>query len=195
MFTGLVEAVGKIVDVNVESHTESLVVRAPELLDDARPGDSMAVNGACLTITRLDGETFAVGVVPETLRRTSLGDLQPGQGVNLERPLRADGRLGGHFVQGHVDGTGTVAHARDDGSALDIRIETVPEIMRYVVEKGFIAVDGASLTVTHVDEAGFSISLIPYSQVHLANRVRTPGNRVNLEVDILAKYLEKLVIH
>jgi riboflavin synthase len=189
------EAVGTIVDVNLRDANKSLVVRASDVLGDAHLGDSMAVNGACLTITGLEDQTFAVGVVPETLRRTSLGDLKPGHGVNLERPLRADGRLGGHFVQGHVDGTGTIAGVLEDGSALDIRIETVSEIMRYVVEKGFIAVDGASLTVTRVDDGGFSISLVPYSQLHLADRIRTPGSRVNLEVDILAKYLEKLVIH
>lgn len=195
MFTGIVETLGEVTAVNQGSPTESLVVRAPLVLEDAHIGDSIAVNGTCLTITHHDGASFAVGVVPETIRRSNLGGLQPGDTVNLERPVQPSSRLGGHFVQGHIDGTGMVAEVSPDGNALAIRITCGPHILRYVVEKGFIAVDGASLTVTNVDDTGLGISLVPHSQSHLAPGIRTTGSCVNIEVDILAKYVEKLVVH
>jgi riboflavin synthase len=195
VFTGIVEEVGSIVAVDIDSPFERLTIAANRVLNDARPGDSMAVNGACLTITNLAAESFGVGVVPETLRRTNLGSLSPGDGVNLERPLLPTSRLGGHFVQGHVDGTGRIVRVDEEASAVNVRIEADAAILRYIVEKGFVAIDGASLTVTHVDGGGFGVSLIPYTQMHTGPGIRTPGSRVNLEVDILAKYLEKLVIH
>jgi len=133
--------------------------------------------------------------MPETLRRTSLGRLRPGDTLNLERPLQPESRLGGHFVQGHVDGTGTVESVTPDGSALAVRIGAGPAILRYVVEKGFITIEGISLTVTAVDDSGFGIALIPYTQENVSSSIVTPGATVNLEVDILAKYVEKLVIH
>jgi riboflavin synthase len=195
MFTGIVEEVGEVVTVDLAGPQPSLVLRAGAVLADTRPGDSIAVNGVCLTVTALDGDRFSVEVMAETLRRSNLGRLVPGDRANLERPVQPQSRLGGHFVQGHVDGTGTIASVAPDGTALAVRIETGPSILRYVVEKGFIAVDGASLTVTAVDDAGFSVALIPYTQEHLAGGLQTVGSTVNLEVDILAKYLEKLVVH
>jgi riboflavin synthase len=195
VFTGIVEEVGRVVAVDFNSPLESLRIAATRILEDAHLGDSIAVNGACLTITALAPNAFSVGVVPETLRRTNLGSLSAGAGVNLERPLLPTSRLGGHFVQGHVDGTGRVSAVRPDGNALNIRVEADADLLRYVVEKGFIAVDGASLTVTAVDGGGFGVSLIPYTQENTGSGLQTVGARVNLEVDILAKYLEKLVVH
>ena len=195
MFTGIVEEVGQAVQVNVESPQGGLTIRARTVLSDARLGDSIAVNGTCLTVTRLDEDTFTVGVMPETLRRTNLGTVEAGDRLNLERALQPESRLGGHVVQGHVDGIGRVESVVADGSALSIRVTTSPDILKYVVEKGFIAIDGVSLTVTNVDESGFGIGLISYSQEHTADGLKTVGHTVNLEVDVLAKYVEKLVIH
>jgi len=195
VFTGIVEEVGQIMGADPASPLRSLTIAANVVLEDAHLGDSIAVNGACLTITDFDSGSFSVGVVPETVRRTNLGSLTPGDGVNLERPLLPTSRLGGHFVQGHVDGTGRVASVAPERTAVNVRIEADPSILRYVVEKGFIAIDGASLTVTAVDAGGFGVSLIPYTQMNTASGLRNPGAIVNLEVDILAKYLEKLVIH
>ena len=195
MFTGIVEEVAKILEVDPGSPDRTLTIEARVVLEDAHLGDSIAVNGACLTVTSLASDRFTVGVMNETFRRTNLGQLRSGDTVNLERPLRPDTRLGGHFVQGHIDGTARVASVRPDGHALAVRLETDRSILRYVVEKGFIAVNGASLTVTDVDESGFGIALIPYSQEHLASTIYTEGSTVNVEVDILAKYVEKLVIH
>jgi riboflavin synthase len=195
VFTGIVEEVGTVTRVDLESGLDSLRVRGQAVVEGTALGDSIAVNGTCLTVTALlDGE-LVLGVMAETLRRTNLGDLTPGDGVNLERPVQPQTRLGGHFVQGHVDGVGTVESVAPDGTSLLVSIAAPPEILRYVVEKGFIAVDGASLTVTGVDERAFSIALIEYTQTHVAPTLFTPGKRVNLEVDILAKYVEKLVVH
>lgn len=195
MFTGIVEEVGRIAAVEHSSPHETILVTASRVLEDLHAGDSISVNGVCLTATRLATNCFAAGVMAETTRRSNLGDLAPGDTVNLERPLLPSTRLGGHFVQGHVDAVGTVESVALDGTALAVRISAPPQLLRYVVEKGFIAIDGASLTVTQVDERGFGVALIPYSQEHLASSIRTPGRRVNLEVDVLAKYLEKLVVN
>ncbi len=195
MFTGIVEEVGDVLRVDLADPQKALVIRASAVLQGAQLGDSMAINGTCLTITSFSDSEFAVGVMPETLRRTNLGSLSAGDSVNLERPVQPTSRLGGHFVQGHIDGTGNVMSVTPDGAALSVRIETAPDILRYVVEKGFVAVDGVSLTVTHVDASGFGIALVSYTQEHVARGLFTPGHTVNLEVDILAKYVEKLVIH
>jgi riboflavin synthase len=189
MFTGIVEEVGEV----VEAKETGLRVRGPLVLADARLGDSICINGACLTVTAIDGDTFTVDTVPETQRRTNLGDLVPGAPVNLERALAANGRMGGHFVQGHVEGVGRIAAMNEEREALLIRIEAAPEVMRYVVEKGFITVDGISLTVVSRDDAGFVITIIPFTRAHTNLRVRQIGDRVNLETDILAKYVEQLV--
>lgn len=195
MFTGIVEEVGTIQSVDLSRPLDGIAIAADLVLGGTRAGDSIAVSGACLTVTAVGSGHFTVGVMAETLRRTNLGLLSPGETVNLERALRPDSRLGGHFVQGHVDGTGRVATVERDGSALAVWIETSAEVLRYVVEKGFIAVDGVSLTVTGVDGRGFGVALVAYTQDHVASGLRTAGHTVNLEVDILAKYVEKLVVH
>jgi riboflavin synthase len=195
MFTGIVEEIGTVISVDIESPQDGLSIQARQVLSDTKLGDSIAVNGTCLTVTKVDHEGFTVGVMPETLRRTNLGALRPGDGLNLERPLQPESRLGGHFVQGHIDGTGLVSSVSQDGTALAVRITTSPQILKYVVEKGFIAIDGVSLTVTEVDADGFGIGLISYTQDNIAGGLKTIGHEVNLEVDVLAKYVEKLVIH
>jgi riboflavin synthase len=161
----------------------------PELRD----GDSVAVNGVCLTAVAADADGFGADVMHETLRRSSLGEARPGARVNLELPLRADARLGGHVVQGHVDGLGTVRAVREDGFARVVTIAAEPALLRYVVEKGSIAVDGVSLTVATVDGDGFDVSLIPETLERTTLGAAAPGAPVNLEVDILAKYVEKLL--
>jgi riboflavin synthase len=195
MFTGIVEEVGTVLSIDIHSPQDGLSVRARRVLSDTKVGDSIAVNGTCLTVTRLDGDRFTVGVMPETLRRTNIGALRAGDALNLERPLQPESRLGGHFVQGHIDGTGLVTRIVEDGTALAVRVAASPDILKYVVEKGFIAIDGVSLTVTQVDDTGFEIGLISYTQENIAGGLKTVGHGVNLEVDILAKYVEKLVIH
>lgn len=189
MFTGIVEEVGQV----VEARGDGLRVAARQVLEDARLGDSICINGVCLTVTSLDEGSFTVDTVPETLRRTNLGDLTPGAPVNLERALPAGGRMGGHFVQGHVEGVGVIASIEPEQEAWLIRIDAEPELMRYVVEKGFIAIDGMSLTIVSRDDTGFLITIIPYTQEHTNLRARRPGDRVNLETDILAKYVEQLL--
>jgi riboflavin synthase len=188
MFTGIVEEVGKV----ISAQSGKLVVGAAETLKEVRLGDSISVNGACLTVTAFTSDSFSVDVMAETLRRTNLGLLKVGDKVNLERSLALGGRLGGHLVQGHVDGTGKVASvAREDGAML-VRFEASPEVMRYVVEKGFIAVDGVSLTVVSRDARSFPVSLVEYSRKHTTLGSLRAGDVVNLEVDIIAKYVEQL---
>jgi riboflavin synthase len=187
MFTGIVEEVGEVAD----APGTGLRIRATTVLEDAHLGDSIAINGTCLTVTAIDEGGFFVDTVPETLRRTNLGELRPGDPVNLERALPAGGRMGGHFVQGHVEGTGRITSIEPDNEALLIRIEASPDVMRYVVEKGFITVDGISLTVVSRDDHGFVITIIPFTQAHTNLRVRRTGDTVNLETDILAKYVEQ----
>jgi riboflavin synthase len=189
MFTGIVEEVGTVAEV-VEG---GFVIRAKTVLDDAKLGDSICVNGTCLTVTRLEGETFSVDTVPETLRRTNLGDLRTGSPVNLERALLPSTRMGGHFVQGHIEGTGTLVEQRPDGEAWLLRFEVAPEQARYIVEKGFITVDGISLTVVSRDARSFVVTVIPFTLAHTNLGSRNVGDRVNLETDILAKYVEQLM--
>jgi riboflavin synthase len=185
MFTGIVEELGSVVSVT----DTRLVVRGPLVTSDATYGASIAVNGCCLTVTDLDGDTFGADVMAETFKRTSLGALRAGDPVNLERPLRADGRLGGHVVQGHVDGTGTIA-SHVEGV---VRIAIDATLARYVVEKGSIAVDGISLTVVEAGDAGFTVSLIPATLELTTLGHKTAGDVVNIEVDVLAKYVERLL--
>ena len=189
MFTGIVEEIGTIAGTRPGGFS----IRASDVLDGLGLGDSISMNGACLTATELGPGSFSVDVVPETLRRTNLGSLSEGSRVNLERGLRAGGRLDGHIVQGHVDGTGRVESIREDGDAVMVSIAAGPSIMRYVVEKGFIAVDGVSLTVVGCDEERFSVTIIPHTWKHTIMGSRECGDQVNLEVDILAKYVERLV--
>ncbi len=189
MFTGIVEEVGRVEAVR----GGRLAIAAELVLGDLSVSESICVNGVCLTVTETTSDGFGVDVVPETLRRSNLGDLDEGDGVNLERALTPDSRMGGHMVQGHVDGTATVAAVEPDGDALMLRFAASPDIMRYVVEKGFIAVDGTSLTIVNCDDESFSITLIPYTRDNTVFGNRRPGDRVNIEVDILAKYVERLM--
>jgi len=191
MFTGLVQDLGSVRAVENEpagSRLEVETALAPELSE----GDSVAVNGVCLTAVSVADGAFRADVMAETLRRSSLGPLAAGDPVNLELPLRPEDRLGGHFVQGHVDGTGTVEDVTVEGFANVVRIACGPEILRYVVEKGSIAVDGVSLTVADLDDEGFTVSLIPETIERTTLGGAAPGRIVNLEVDVLAKYVEKL---
>jgi riboflavin synthase len=189
MFTGIVEELGTV-DAVAET---GLTVRAARVLEDAKVGDSICVNGVCLTVTSLRDGAFTVDTVPETRRRTNLGDLQPGDRVNLERALRAEDRLGGHVVQGHVEGTGVLEAVEQDGAALLLRFSAPPALLRYIVAKGFVAVDGTSLTVIDRDERGFSVTIIPTTQEWTTLGRRRPGERVNLETDILARYVEQFL--
>ena len=188
MFTGLVATTG-----TVQALRDGRVVIDVDPPLELTDGDSVSVNGVCLTATDVREDGFEADVMGETLRRTALGELRPGERVNLEPALRASDRLGGHIVQGHVDGTGVVASVGPEGFARRVRIETVPELLRYIVEKGSVTVDGVSLTVAEVDDESFSVGLIPETLERTTLGGADPGRRVNLEVDVLAKYVEKLV--
>jgi riboflavin synthase len=189
VFTGLVHSTGTLA-----SGSDSRLRIETPLAHELEAGGSVAVNGACLTVAALDDGGFEADVMPETLRRTALGGLSPGDRVNLELPLRAGEPLGGHLVQGHVDDTGTIESVDDEGGARVLRVAAPPELLRYVVEKGSIAVDGVSLTVAEVDEGGFTVSLIPETLERTTLGDACGGRRVNLEVDLLAKYVEKLKV-
>lgn len=191
MFTGLVQSLGEVLAVERSGDGARLRI-ATELAAELQEGDSIAVGGVCLTATAVDPPMFAAEVVNETLARSSLAAVAAGAHVNLELALRADQRLGGHFVQGHVDGVGTVAEIVPDGFSRRVRIEPPPTLMRYVVRKGSITVDGVSLTVAELDERSFTVSLIPETLERTTLGAVTPGTEVNLEVDVLAKYVEKL---
>ncbi|WP_018333643.1 riboflavin synthase [Actinomycetospora chiangmaiensis] len=199
MFTGIVEEVGEIVDVTPQADAARLRIRGPLVVSDARPGDSIAVNGVCLTVVDPAPDSFAVDVMGETLRRSSLADAAAGTPVNLERALAAGARLGGHIVQGHVDGTATVAGIEASEHWTAVRFSTPRAadggvgIARYIVEKGSIAVDGVSLTVTEVDDDGFAVGLIPTTLAETTLGSREVGATVNLEVDVVAKYVERLL--
>ena len=193
MFTGLVADLGRVTAVEATAAGVRLAVRTA-LAGDLSDGDSIAVNGVCLTATDVEGGEFRADVMHETLRRSSLGGVGEGAAVNLELPLRVADRLGGHVVQGHVDGIGTVESVADEGPARLVRIRAPRELLRYVVEKGSIAVDGVSLTVAEVDDEGFAVSLIPETLERTTLGEARPGRKVNLEVDVLAKYVEKLAV-
>jgi riboflavin synthase len=188
MFTGITEELGKVSLLQ----PNKLVVRARKVLEGTGIGDSVSVNGACLTIVEFGSDYFSMEVVPETMRRTNLGLLKVGDEVNLERPLALGSRLGGHLVQGHVDERGKVVSLRPEGDAVIIRFQAPREVMRYVVVKGFIAIDGISLTVVERDETSFTVSVIPHTRQNTTLGKRRVGDTVNLEVDIIAKYVEAL---
>jgi riboflavin synthase len=193
VFTGLVQDLGEVTRVDETADGVRLAVRTP-LARELSEGDSIAVNGVCLTAVGLGGgDLFGADVMRETLRRSSLAEVEPGSAVNLELPLRAGDRLGGHMVQGHVDGVGAVRDVREDGFARIVEITAPPDLLRYVVEKGSIAVDGVSLTVSAVGDDFFAVSLIPETLERTTLGAAAPGRPVNLEVDVLAKYVEKLV--
>lgn len=199
MFTGIVEEIGEIVGVVGQDDAARLRVRGPLVISDARPGDSIAVNGVCLTVTEPTSDEFGVDVMGETLRRSSLAGATAGTRVNLERAVAAGDRLGGHIMQGHVDGTATVVERTEHAQWTTLRFRVPdqegggPGLTRYIVEKGSIAVDGVSLTVTEVDDDSFAVGLIPTTLRETTLGERTVGSTVNLEVDVVAKYVERLV--
>ena len=190
MFTGIIEILGTVVDL---LDGKGLTVRAVDLAPKLHSGDSIAINGTCLTIVNCWTDSFSVEVVPETFRRTNLGDLGVGDKVNVETPLTMGADLGGHFVQGHVDGRGTIETIDAEGLSHVLTIGTDLSIMRYIVQKGFVAIDGISLTVVSESTNNFSVAIIPYTFAHTTLNYRSVGQTVNLEVDILAKYVERMV--
>ena len=194
MFTGIVEEMGKARRLERRGISAVLEVAAQQVLEGTRIGDSICVNGACLTVVEAAAGHFAVDLAPETLRRTNSGALRPGIPVNLERALAVGARMGGHFVQGHVDGTGTVRALRQEGEAVVVTFDAPPEVMRYVVPKGYIAVDGMSLTVVDRLAAGFTVSFIPHTLASTVAGAYRVGTAVNLEADILGKYVERLLL-
>lgn len=188
MFTGIIKEIGKVSSVQ----SGSLVIAAGDILQRVELGGSVSVNGVCLTITSFNADAFSVDIMPETRERTNLGLLSAGDKVNLELPLTLEGQVGGHLVQGHVDATGRVTSVSGQGEARIVMFEAPPEVMRYIVEKGFIAVDGASLTVVTKTNSSFQVSLVDYTLRHTVLGDRQVGDLVNLEVDIIAKYVEQL---
>jgi len=189
VFTGIIQEVGVV--AKRDSHR--LTVHASRVMDGLKLGDSIAVNGTCLTVVARGQGDFSVDLSPETLRRTCLGALASGDGVNLEPPLGIGDRLGGHIVQGHVDATGRITSKRPEGDCLVLRVQSPKRLMRYIVEKGFIAVDGISLTVVKKGASSFTLSVIPYTLANTDLREKSVGHRVNLEVDMVAKYVESLL--
>lgn len=193
MFTGIVEEVGTVERVQRGARSAVLHIKARTVPEDLRLGDSVAVNGVCLTVVSHHAGGFAADVMHETLDRSALADLRSGSRVNLERAMAANGRFGGHIVAGHVDGTGRIARLRRDDNAVWYTIQAGPEVLRYVVEKGSIAVDGISLTVARVEADRFSLSVIPHTAAVTTLGERWTGDRVNLECDVIGKYVEKLL--
>ena len=193
MFTGIVEELGQVKALSLRGNSGTLTVKAKKVLEGTKIGDSIAVNGVCLTVTNMKNNEFSADVMAETVRRSSLGALQDGSYVNLERAMAADGRFGGHIVAGHVDGVGRISHIRRDDNAIWYTIQPQPALLRYVVEKGSITVDGISLTVATVGETSFSISAIPHTVRQTVLHHRRKGDLVNLETDIIGKYIEKLL--
>ncbi len=191
MFTGIIEAVGTVTDFELRGSAGQLVVEAPEIATGVEIGDSVAVSGACLTVTSISGEVLTFDAVRETLERTSLSDLAAGMHVNLERALRAGGRLDGHIVQGHVDGVGFVRRLERRGDDVQLYVATEPDIAALLVEKGSVAIDGVSLTVVGVHDTGFDVALIPYTLKHTTLGERRAGDRLNLEADVLGKYVKR----
>ena len=194
MFTGIVEEVGVLKSIRRGASSAVLEIAARTVLEDIHLGDSIAVNGVCLTATSFTGSSFTADVMHETLDRSSLAALRPGSRVNLERAMAANGRFGGHIVAGHVDGVGTVLETKQDDNAVWYTISAGPEVLRYVVEKGSITIDGISLTVARVGPESFAISAIPHTVAVTVLKDRKAGDKVNLETDIIGKYVEKLLI-
>ena len=193
MFTGIIEEIGTIKNIRRGGKGVVLEVRADKVLRDLQVGDSIATNGVCLTVISFSAEAFCADVMPETMSRTNLGCLRSGSRVNLERALTLSSRLGGHIVTGHVDGTGEIRSKERDDNAVWVTIAASPDVLRYVVEKGSIAIDGISLTVAAVGDTSFSVSLIPHTRGETTLADKTVGETVNLENDVLAKYVEKLL--
>ena len=193
MFTGIIEEMGTIQSIQHSGEKIRFTIQARKVLEGTRIGDSIAVNGICLTAVDLTGSTFAADVMPETLRRSSLGEIHPSSPVNLERALRLSDRLGGHIVSGHIDGTGTIQSRTPEHNAILFKIQAAPELLKYIVAKGSIALDGVSLTVAAVSSNNFTVSIIPHSASETIIGHYQPGDLVNIECDVIGKYVEKLL--
>lgn len=192
MFTGIVDEIGTIERIDV-SGTAPLIIRCDVVLGGTHPGDSIAVNGVCLTVTEVRDHAFAADLQPVTLRLSNLGTLRAGDPVNLERSVGAGQRFGGHYVQGHIDGVARIVGVSGDGPSIVVRLALPPELLRYVVERGFVAIDGASLTVVRLRTDGVEVSLVYHTQQHITLGRKRPGDHVNVEVDVIGKYVERLL--
>ena len=193
MFTGIVEEVGRIITADRKGNSARLKIEAEKVLEDIKIGDSIAVNGICLTVTSFGKNYFTADVMHETLRRSSIGEAAAGSPVNLERAMAANGRFGGHIVTGHIDGTGTICEVKSDEIAICYSMKAPEKIMHYIVEKGSIAIDGISLTVARLTDDSFSVSVIPHTGEETTLLTKKPGDIVNLENDIVGKYVERLL--
>ena len=193
MFTGIIEETGKVNHVSLNGNSGSIRIEAELVLSGTRLGDSIAVNGVCLTVTSVEAKSFTADVMAETLRRSNLGQLKSGSLVNLERAMSADGRFGGHIVSGHIDGTGIITALEQEGNATWVYIHTSPDILNLIVEKGSIAIDGISLTVAKVGQEDFAVSIIPHTSSHTTLLKKKSGDVVNLENDIVGKYVQRLM--
>lgn len=193
MFTGIIEEIGTIAAIRRGDRSAALTISCQTVIEDAREGDSIAVNGTCLTVTSIGSHSFTADATPETLARTSLSILRAGSPVNLERALRVGGRVGGHIVSGHVDGTGTVTGKVKSGNAVDLTISFDPAKMKYILEKGSVAVDGVSLTVTRRDSRSFTVSIIPHTGAKTILLGKNKNDPVNIECDLIGKYVEQLM--
>jgi len=193
LFTGLVEEVGTVESVKKGPKSATITIKAKKILEDIRPGDSVATNGVCLTVTSFTSNSLKVDVMAETMRRSNLDNLSSGSKVNLERALKLGDRLGGHIVSGHIDGTGTLKDFRQEDNAVWVSITAPPDILKYIINKGSIAVDGISLTVAYVDNECFKVSIIPFTGDETTLLQKNIGDKVNLEVHMIGKYVEKLL--
>lgn len=192
MFTGIIEEIGTVRRIERGASGARLTIAAKTVLEGTKLGDSIATNGVCLTVVSLTSDSFSADVMAESLRRSSLGALQTGSPVNLERAMPLNGRFGGHIVSGHIDGTGTIASQKREDNAVWVTVRTAASLLRYIVEKGSIAIDGVSLTVAAVDETSFAVSIIPHTGAQTILLDKKPGETVNLECDVIGKYVEKL---
>jgi len=193
MFTGIIEETGTVQAITTNDAGTALSITADKVLEGTIVGDSIAVNGVCLTVTSISGRTFTADVMPETVRRTSLVRLHPGAAINLERAMKASGRLGGHIVSGHVDGCGLVESITPDGIALRVTVSLAPGLLKYIAQKGSVTLDGVSLTVIAVDDRSFAVSLIPKTRATTTLGALKTGSMINVEVDVLARYIERLL--
>ena len=195
MFTGIIEETGKVINIQKSSESCRIMISASKVLENTHIGDSIAVNGVCLTVTDMTKSSFSADVMAETVRRTSLAELKSGSRVNLERAMSAEGRFGGHIVSGHIDGTGIISDFKKEDNAVWITISADSSILKYIVEKGSVAIDGVSLTVAEITDKFFRVSIIPHTQSETTLISKKTGSKVNLECDIIGKYVEKLLFY
>ena len=193
MFTGLIEEIGRVDSIIKSTKAARITIKAGKVLEDVKLGDSICTNGVCLTVTYFDGEKFTVDAMAETMRRSNLGSLSKGDEVNLERALRLSDRLGGHIVSGHIDGLGKIENYIKEDNAVWITISTEPDLLKYIVQKGSITIDGVSLTVAYIDEENFKVSIIPHTKDATTLLHKNIGAMVNLECDMIGKYIEKFI--